>query len=365
MKLNTFSQLVVFTLILICTVTKVSGQNAQKIGGSTFYVHPGAILELDSNTRGFLLPRMSSSNMNGILTGKSGQEIIDAKGMMVYCTDCGTGELRMWDGTQWGMTMTTTGLAKLDEVDVTNTLLVRGATTLSSAAVGTTLAVTGATTLSSTLGVTGATTTAGITNAGTLTNTGNATVSGTLGVTGVATFTAQPILSSLTASQAVFTDGSKGLVSNAITGTGNVVMSTSPTLVTPTLGVATATSLNKLTITAPASSATLTIANGGTLATAGSFSQTLTATGTTNVTLPVSGTLATLAGTETLTNKTLTAPVMTAPVLGTPASGTLTNATGLPIATGVIGLGTNVATFLATPSSANLASALTDKTGTG
>jgi hypothetical protein len=41
---------------------------------------------------------------------------------------------------------------------------------------------------------------------------------------------------------------------------------------------------------------------------------------------------ATLAGSETLTNKTLTAPVMTAPVLGTPTSGTLTNATGLPIA---------------------------------
>jgi hypothetical protein len=58
----------------------------------------------------------------------------------------------------------------------------------------------------------------------------NASLSGTLGVTGVATFTAQPILSSLTASQAVFTDGSKGLVSNAVTGTGNVVMSASPTL---------------------------------------------------------------------------------------------------------------------------------------
>ena len=67
--------------------------------------------------------------------------------------------------------------------------------------------------------------------------------SSTLAVTGVATLTAQPILSSLTASRAVFTDASKGLVSNAITGTGNVVMSTSPTLVTPTLGVATATSL--------------------------------------------------------------------------------------------------------------------------
>ena len=51
--------------------------------------------------------------------------------------------------------------------------------------------------------------------------------------------------------------------------------------------------------------------------------------------------------------------------LGTPASVTLTNGTGLPISTGVSGLGTNVATFLATPSSANLAAALTDETGSG
>ena len=150
------------------------------------------------------------------------------------------------------------------------------------------------------------------------------------------------------------------------TGTGSTfVMDTAPTLVTPILGVATATSVNKLILTTPATAATLTLANGSTLATAGAFSQTLTATASTNVTLPTTGTLATLAGTETLTNKTLAAPVMTVPVLGTPASGTLTNATGLPISTGISGLGTGVATFLATASSANLASALTDETGTG
>jgi hypothetical protein len=59
-----------------------------------------------------------------------------------------------------------------------------------------------------------------------------------------------------------------------------------------------------------------------------------------------------------------TSPTFVTPILGTPTSGTLTNCTGLPVA-GVTGLGANVGAFLATPSSANLAAALTDETGTG
>lgn len=60
-----------------------------------------------------------------------------------------------------------------------------------------------------------------------------------------------------------------------------------------------------------------------------------------------------------------TSPTLVTPALGTPTSGVLTSCTGLPISTGVSGLGTNVAAFLATPSSANLITAITDETGTG
>jgi hypothetical protein len=58
-------------------------------------------------------------------------------------------------------------------------------------------------------------------------------------------------------------------------------------------------------------------------------------------------------------------PTLSAPALGTPASGVLTNCTGLPIATGVSNLATGIATFLTTPSSANLIAAVTDETGSG
>ena len=77
--------------------------------------------------------------------------------------------------------------------------------------------------------------------------------------------------------------------------------------------------------------------------------------------------LATLISDETGTGALVFAntPTFVTPILGTPQSVTLTNATGLPVATGISGLGTGVATFLATPSSSNLASAVTDETGSG
>jgi len=70
-------------------------------------------------------------------------------------------------------------------------------------------------------------------------------------VAGIKTLSSAPVLSSLTASRAVFTDGTKTLVSNGITGTGDVVMSTSPTLITPALGTPTSGNFSTGTFTFP------------------------------------------------------------------------------------------------------------------
>ena len=125
-------------------------------------------------------------------------------------------------------------------------------------------------------------------------------VTGTTTLTGVATLTAQPILSSLTASKPVFTDASKGLVS------------------TGTLGADQGG-------TGVANNAAMTVTGSG------NFAYTRTLTAATNVTFPTTGTLSTLAGSETFTNKTLTSPV----IGGTPTGvGVLTSGTAVATTSG-------------------------------
>ena len=74
--------------------------------------------------------------------------------------------------------------------------------------------------------------------------------------------------------------------------------------------------------------------------------------------------VSTASNTQTLTNKTINGSnnTLTNVSLTTAVTGTLPAANG---GTGITSLGTGVATWLGTPSSANLASAVTDETGSG
>jgi hypothetical protein len=164
-----------------------------------------------------------------------------------------------------------------------------------------------------------------------ITTTGTLTLSGTLDVisggTGAASFTTNGLLlGSGTSAVSVVAAGTSGyaLVSNGgasaptyqqvsltsgvsgtlpvanggtgvttSTGTVNVVLSTSPTLVTPVLGVASATTINKVALTAPATGSTLTIADGKTLT--ASNTVIFTATDGSTLAIGAGGTLASAA----------------------------------------------------------------------
>lgn len=182
------------------------------------------------------------------------------------------------------------------------------------------------------------------------------------------------------------------------TGSGNVVLSTSPTLVTPVLGTPTSGNLANCTFptlnqnttgTAAGLSSTLAVTSGGTGAT--TLTGVLKGNGTSAFTAATAGTdylapaaigttvqawdgdldaIAAIAGTTGLLKKTAantwsldTTSYLSGSVsLTTGVTGTLPVTNG---GTGITSFGTGIATFLGTPSSANLASAITDETGSG
>ena len=92
------------------------------------------------------------------------------------------------------------------------------------------------------------------------------------------------------------TSGTVTALGNTTTGSGNIVLATSPTLSTPTIGVATATSINKMAITAPATGSTLAVADGKTFTVNNTI--TLAGTDSTTITLPAT------TGTVALNNQT-------------------------------------------------------------
>lgn len=159
---------------------------------------------------------------------------------------------------------------------------------------------------------------------------------------GVATFLATPSSANLAAA---ITDE---------TGTGALVFAASPTF-TGTISAAALTLTGKLTTVLSATGGSGLVVPHGAAPTAPNNGDLWTTTG---------GLFCRINGVTEQYAK-LASPSFTTPALGTPSAGVLTSCTGLPISTGVSGLGTGIATFLATPSSANLIAAVTDETGTG
>lgn len=167
------------------------------------------------------------------------------------------------------------------------------------------------------------------------TNTGDQTITLTSDVTG-----------SGTGSFATTVAKIQGTTVSGTTGSGNVAFSTSPSFTTPSLGVASATTINKVTLTTPATGSTLTIldnktftvnntltlsaTDGGSVAFGGGGTVTYT---TNNLSVFASTTSAQLAGVisdETGTGSLVfsSSPVLTTPNLGTPSSLVGTNITG-------------------------------------
>lgn len=175
-------------------------------------------------------------------------------------------------------------------------------------------------------------------------------------------------------------------LSNAVTGTGAMVLANTPTLITPVLGVATATSINKVALTAPATGSTLTIADGKTL----TCSNTLTFTGTdsSSVAFGAGGTVAFIGsnnaftGANTFVNATgqtfRPAATQDAIILLGRAGGTgsyaVTLGTGtlsdnrainFPNAAGTVALTADKLSAFAATTSAELAGVISDETGSG
>jgi hypothetical protein len=106
-----------------------------------------------------------------------------------------------------------------------------------------------------------------------------------------ASATGIPIIAGTTGTLSVARGGTGA---TAATGTGNVVLATSPTLTTPNIGAATAVTVNNVAFTAPASTATFTLATAKTF----TVNHSLTLAGTDATTMTFPSTSATVARTD-------------------------------------------------------------------
>ena len=94
MNKKTTSKILVTLLLVIAATTSVSAQVVQKIGSNPFKIDPKAVFELESKTKGFLPPRMTTAEQASM--GPSLPE-----GLIVYITDGSLAGLQIWKSLKW------------------------------------------------------------------------------------------------------------------------------------------------------------------------------------------------------------------------------------------------------------------------
>jgi uncharacterized protein (TIGR02145 family) len=100
----------IITALFLATIWFGQAQQlSRKVGTNPTLIEPSAVLEVESTTRGFLLPRMTFSQRNAIVSAVAG--------LQVWCTDCGlNGELQVYNGITWTNTLGNTSAVKVCKV---------------------------------------------------------------------------------------------------------------------------------------------------------------------------------------------------------------------------------------------------------
>jgi hypothetical protein len=142
MILTHFYKIFIVLALLLLTTIGASAQVVQKLGVNTNSITDKAVLELESTTKGFLLPRMTQNQMTILSAGET------PEGLIVICIDCssaGTSEIQIYTNNSWRGLLTTTlnlDLAKNhvllgDESGKVKAVAISGDITLNSSGVST------------------------------------------------------------------------------------------------------------------------------------------------------------------------------------------------------------------------------------
>ena len=94
MNYKTTSRIFIVFILFGLAITEASAQVVQKIGSNSFTINPKAVLELESTTKGFLPPRMTTAQQNAMGT-------TIPEGLIIFVTDGSLAGLHIWKGSSW------------------------------------------------------------------------------------------------------------------------------------------------------------------------------------------------------------------------------------------------------------------------